>query len=73
MVDGGRFPAKRIAGEPVRIQAHCFTDGHDKLGVAMRWHALRETEAYEVAMSAQANDGWTAEFTPPVPAAIAAR
>jgi starch synthase (maltosyl-transferring) len=39
-VDGGRFPAKRIAGEPVRIEAHCFADGHDKLRVTMRWREL---------------------------------
>ena len=30
-VDGGRFPAKRVAGEGVAVEAHCFTDGHDKL------------------------------------------
>ena len=42
-VDGGRFPAKRIAGEPVRIEAHCFTDGHDKLRVVLRWQAVDAT------------------------------
>jgi starch synthase (maltosyl-transferring) len=35
-VDGGRFPAKRIAGESVAIEAHCFTDGHDKLRVVLK-------------------------------------
>ena len=35
VVDGGRFPAKRIAGEPVCIEAHCFTDGHDQLRVVL--------------------------------------
>jgi len=67
LVDGGRFPAKCIAGDPVRIEAHCFTDGHDKLGVAMRWQALDSSPAYEVEMTAQVNDLWTADFTPPVP------
>jgi starch synthase (maltosyl-transferring) len=66
-VDGGRFPAKRIAGEPVRVEAHCFTDGHDKLAVILRWHAVDVAETYEVDMTAQGNDVWTAEFTPPVP------
>ena len=38
-VDGGRFPAKRIAGEPVRIEAHCFADGHDQLRVVLQLDA----------------------------------
>ncbi len=67
VVDGGRFPAKRIAGEPVRIEAHCFTDGHDKLAVVLRWQAVDETDCYEVEMTSQVNDVWCAEFTPPVP------
>jgi starch synthase (maltosyl-transferring) len=66
-VDCGRFPAKRIAGEPVRIEAHCFTDGHDKLRVVLRWEAAQANEAYEFDMTAQPNDVWTAEFTPPLP------
>ncbi len=67
VVDCGRFPAKRIAGEPVHVEAHCFTDGHDKLGVVLRWHAIDDAAAYEVEMMAQVNDVWTAQFTPPVP------
>jgi starch synthase (maltosyl-transferring) len=66
-VDGGRFPAKRIAGEPVGIEAHCFTDGHDQLRVVLAWQDARAADAYEVDMAAQVNDVWTTEFTPPVP------
>ena len=67
-VDGGRFPAKRIAGEVVGIEAHCFTDGHDKLRVALRWNLVGfESADFEVDMQAQSNDVWTAEFTPPQP------
>jgi starch synthase (maltosyl-transferring) len=67
VVDGGRFPAKRVAGSPVCIEAHCFTDGHDKLRVVLRWQAVKAAETYEVEMAAQGNDVWSAEFTPPVP------
>jgi starch synthase (maltosyl-transferring) len=67
VVDGGRFAAKRIAGEPVRIEAHCFTDGHDQLAVVLRWQAIDQPQDYEVEMTALPNDVWTAEFTPPVP------
>jgi starch synthase (maltosyl-transferring) len=68
MVDGGRFPAKRIAGEPVAVEAHCFTDGHDKIRVALRWKMLGSNSAdYEIDMQAQPNDVWVAEFTPSLP------
>jgi starch synthase (maltosyl-transferring) len=64
-VDGGRFPIKCIAGECVAIDAHCFTDGHDKLRVLLRWGAAGASEEYEVEMKPQGNDVWRAEFTPP--------
>jgi starch synthase (maltosyl-transferring) len=67
-VDGGRFPAKRIVGEGVAIEAHCFTDGHDQLRVALRWTLVGSANTgFEVDMQAQGNDVWTAEFTPPQP------
>jgi starch synthase (maltosyl-transferring) len=66
-VDGGRFLAKRIAGEPVRIEAHCFADGHDKLRVVLRWQAANAAEPYELDMEPRGNDVWRAEFTPPAP------
>ncbi len=68
IVDGGRFPAKRIAGEAVAVEAHCFTDGHDKIRVVLRWEMQGSANAdYEIDMQPQANDVWTAEFTPSLP------
>jgi starch synthase (maltosyl-transferring) len=64
-VDGGRFPVKRIVGEAVAIEAHCLTDGHDKLRVVLRWQSVGADDVYEVDMKAQANDVWLAAFTPP--------
>jgi starch synthase (maltosyl-transferring) len=69
-VDGGRFPLKRLAGEPVAIEAHVFTDGHDKLRVVLSWAALQgggRLYAHEVEMQAQPNDVWKGEFTPSTP------
>ena len=67
-VDGGRFPAKRIAGEAVAVEAHCFTDGHDRIRVVLRWRLKGSAGAdAEIDMQAQGNDVWTAEFTPSVP------
>jgi starch synthase (maltosyl-transferring) len=68
-VDDGRFPAKRIAGETVWIEAHCFADGHDQLRVRLRWNARGSSESSsdETDMAARGNDVWIAKFTPPVP------
>src|SRR5579859_1407822 len=66
-VDGGRFAPKRIAGEPVLIEAHCFADGHDRLRAVLSWQQVGGPQSFEVEMTARVNDVWTAEFTPPVP------
>ena len=66
VVDAGQFPAKRIAGEPVRIEAHCLTDGHDRLRVVLRWQAVDGAEVHELDMAPLPNDVWWCEFTPPL-------
>ncbi|RYF75868.1 MAG: alpha-1,4-glucan--maltose-1-phosphate maltosyltransferase [Comamonadaceae bacterium] len=66
-VDGGRFAVKRVAGEPVRITAHCITDGHDALRVMLRWRAQADADFVEVPMKLSNNDQWHAEFTPARP------
>ncbi len=66
-VDGGRFPVKRIAGEPVRVACDCFTDGHDALRVMLHWRGEDEPGWREVEMREAGNDLWEAAFTPPAP------
>lgn len=66
-VDGGRFAVKRVAGEPMQVQAHCFTDGHDVLRVMLRWKGEADASWHEVEMKHGVNDEWHASFTPPVP------
>ncbi len=72
-VNGGRFPVKRVAGEPVRITAHCFTDGHDVPRAMLRWWKDAEDGSpapeapTEVPMRLEVNDEWWAEFTPEEP------
>ncbi len=65
-VDGGRFPVKCIAGEPMQVEAHCFADGHDKLRVVLDWRSLSDAHGQEIDMTSAGNDVWTAEVTPPV-------
>src|SRR5882762_5794472 len=62
-VDGGRFAPKRIAGEPVLVEAHCFADGHDRLRAVLTWQLAGDPESFEVEMTARVNDVWTAAFT----------
>jgi starch synthase (maltosyl-transferring) len=64
-VDNGRFPVKCVAGERVRVRAHCFTDGHDVLRVQLRWRAHDHAEFREVPMKPLGNDVWEAAFSPP--------
>ncbi len=66
-VDGGRFSAKRIAGERVEIEAHRFTDGHDVLRVMQRWRSEDEKDWREVEMQPLGNDRWSGGFTLPSP------
>ncbi|MGN6389570.1 MAG: maltotransferase domain-containing protein, partial [Burkholderiaceae bacterium] len=47
-VDGGAFPVKRVVGECVDVEADVFADGHDRLGVALRWRAVDEAAWQEV-------------------------
>src|SRR5512145_3393957 len=67
VVDGGRFAVKRTAGEALEVEAHCFTDGHDKLRVMLRWHAEGDTAVHEVEMKHRANDEWLGRFVAPSP------
>jgi starch synthase (maltosyl-transferring) len=49
IVDGGRFPAKRCAGDAVTVSADVFRDGHDLLRAVIRYrgpgdHRWQESE-----------------------------
>lgn len=61
-VDGGKFPVKRIIGESVNIEADVFTDGHDKIAVALLWRPADESAWQEVRMHATGNDRWSASL-----------
>ncbi|MGA8027317.1 MAG: alpha-1,4-glucan--maltose-1-phosphate maltosyltransferase [Bryobacteraceae bacterium] len=61
-IDGGRFPAKRTAGDVVRVEADIFTDGHDSIS-ALLLYRLESTDVWiEKPMQALVNDRWFGEF-----------
>jgi starch synthase (maltosyl-transferring) len=63
-IDCGRHPVKRAVGEPVRVTADVFKEGHDELVVVLRHRQLTpsQTEPREVAMRPLGNDAWEGQF-----------
>ncbi|HLH97081.1 MAG TPA: alpha-1,4-glucan--maltose-1-phosphate maltosyltransferase [Xanthobacteraceae bacterium] len=64
IVDGGRFPVKRIAGEPVDVWADLIRDGTAVLAAEVLWRPLGADKWSRVPMRLHGNDRWTATFTP---------
>ncbi len=61
-VDGGRFAAKRVIGDLVRVEADVFTDGHDSVAAAVFFKGPSEENWSEARMLPMTNDRWFAEF-----------
>jgi starch synthase (maltosyl-transferring) len=61
-VDGGRYPAKRIAGDTVVVECDLIADGHDAIaGRVLFRHAT--SKAWQVApLVSTTNDRWRASF-----------
>jgi starch synthase (maltosyl-transferring) len=60
-LDCGRFPVKRTTGERVDVWADVFRDGHEALGVAIRYKAPGG-KWQESPMLPLGNDRWTGWF-----------
>lgn len=63
-VDRGRFAAKAIVGQAVRISADIYMDGHDQLAARVLWRADDASHWQCAALSATGNDRWLGHFTP---------
>ena len=61
LVDGGRFPIKRVAGDRVTVEADAFADGHDVVLATVR-HRAPDGPWIEVPMEPLGNDRWRASF-----------
>jgi starch synthase (maltosyl-transferring) len=62
-IDAGRFPAKRVIGDSVRIEADIFTDGHDAIAATLLYRHENSADWIEVPMQFDVNDRWWAVFT----------
>ena len=61
-IDGGRFAAKRVAGDVVTVEADIFADGHDLISAVVRYRRPGESEWRDQRMKALVNDRWRAEL-----------
>src|SRR6266853_1709871 len=58
LINGGRYSAKRIAGDDLAVEADVFKDGHDVVAAALKWRLVGEPRWHETAMSFVDNDRW---------------
>ncbi|NIR90304.1 MAG: alpha-1,4-glucan--maltose-1-phosphate maltosyltransferase [Gammaproteobacteria bacterium] len=61
-VDSGRFPAKRIIGDMVLVDADLLVDGHDQISARVRYRKEGEQGWREAPMEPLANDRWRGGF-----------
>jgi len=63
LIDGGRYPVKRVTGEDLVVEADVFKDGHDVVAAALKWRILGETRWQETPMLHVDNDRWRGACT----------
>ncbi len=57
LVNGGRYPVKRIGGERLTVWADIFKDGHDEVSAVLKWRRAGARKWNEAAMNCV--DPWT--------------
>ncbi|MDI3340606.1 MAG: alpha-1,4-glucan--maltose-1-phosphate maltosyltransferase [Sphaerobacter sp.] len=62
-IDCGRFPIKRVVGEPVTVEADIFVDGHDLVSAVLRYRHEEDPSWSEVPLEPLGNDRWRGQFT----------
>ena len=67
LIDGGRFPVKRIVGERVEVWADAYRDGHDVVATALLWRREQDREWRREPMTRHNNDRWGGWFVPDAP------
>jgi starch synthase (maltosyl-transferring) len=67
LIDGGRYPVKRIVGEPLEVWADVYRDGHDVVAAALIWRGEFDREWRREPMTLHSNDRWVGSFVPDAP------
>ncbi|MEI8341148.1 MAG: alpha-1,4-glucan--maltose-1-phosphate maltosyltransferase [Verrucomicrobiota bacterium] len=60
LIEGGRYPIKRVAGEDLVVEADVFKDGHDVMSAVLKWRQAGEAKWHETPMTPLVNDRWHA-------------
>jgi starch synthase (maltosyl-transferring) len=63
LIDGGRYPVKRVVGEDLVVEADVFKDGHDVVSASLKWRVVGESRWHETSMSYIDNDRWRGACT----------
>jgi starch synthase (maltosyl-transferring) len=63
-VDDGRYDAKAVVGDEVRVAADAFADGHDDLRVAVQYRVAGKRGWARAPMTLLGNDRWVGSFVP---------
>lgn len=63
-VDGGRYRAKAVVGDSVRVSADIFRDSAQTLGAVVRYRGPKGRGWSEARLVHQGNDAWEGTFTP---------
>src|SRR5204863_8369256 len=63
LIDGGRYPIKRVTGEDLGVEADIFKEGHDVVGAALKWRMVGESHWHETPMKLIDNDRWRGACT----------
>ena len=63
LLDCGRYAIKRLVGDPVRVTADIFKDGHDVIAAALKWRMSGIKAWQEAPMMPGDNDVWSGSFT----------
>src|SRR5438477_12197966 len=58
LIDGGRYPIKRVTGEDLLLESDIFKEGHDVVAAALKWRMVGETRWHETPMKWIDNDRW---------------
>jgi starch synthase (maltosyl-transferring) len=59
LLDGGRYPVKRVVDQELVVSADIFKDGHDLVAAVLKWRPLGVQEWWETPMSQGENDRWS--------------
>lgn len=63
VIEGGLFAVKAVVGQTLTVASKIYADGHDKLGVLLRWREVNGSDWHSVGMRDLGNDSWQAALT----------